>query len=103
MKKYHELGPSQQTKVKRQLKDTFAPAADHYASNRNLKLKKMIFEHTDGSEDDVVINAIPHRTYDNLNQVGMSNVGEIADAKVLTRVTDASYASLRSFYQDMPP
>ena len=102
-KKFHELGPSQQTKVKRDLKDTLAPAADHYVGNRDLKLKQLIFEHADGTEKDVIVNAIGHRTYANLTEVGKTFVADMADAKVLGRISDVSYANFRAICSDLPP
>ena len=102
-KKFHDLGPSQQTKVKKDLKDAFTTPADHYASNRDLKLKQLIFEHKDGTKEDVVINAVPHGTFNNLTEVGKKTVQEMGDAKVIGRVSDSSYAALRSISPKLPP
>jgi predicted nucleic acid-binding Zn-ribbon protein len=48
MKAYHDLGPSQKTKVNRQFNNTFAPEVNEYLRKRKLTLGHVILEDVEG-------------------------------------------------------
>ena len=102
-KAFHDLGPSQKTKVKRKLKEDIFPSVNDYLKKRKLEVGQLMLEDVEGVERNVVVASHAPHKFEDLTQVERQAVASISDARILSRQSEISYRALRRLHPSLPP
>ena len=100
-KEFHDLKHAQQSVVKREIRDVIGSELDTFLKKRKLSLGYMVLEHVGGEKENIRIYA-HHRKYEELTPIQLETVARITEEKIIQRMADDSYASLRRIVPDLP-
>ena len=99
-KRFGELAPSTIKKTRFAIKEKFTGPINSYASNRGLRLEKLILQDGDGERLEVQVE--PQHTYDNLSKAEKRRVELASRWKDLNRIPDRVYAAAKNV-SHLPP
>ena len=102
-KPYHELGPAQKKRVRREVREVIAPELNTLFNERSLACNRLVLEDVDGEKENVPIHITPHHKYDQLTPIERDAVQKFSDAKSINYVSDETYASFRRLNPEIPP
>ena len=102
-KSFHDLGPSQRTKVKRKIKEDIFPCLNEYLKKRKLEVGQLSLKDADDDEQNVLVSAHAPHKFEDLTNAERKIVASISDARILTRQSETSYRALRQLHPALPP
>ena len=103
LKQYKELGESARTKLKRKFRDAFVGEMNEAVKKRGLEVVHIEMRDMNDGEDKIRVNALRAHTYSELTPLEKLRVQDISDVKSIRRISNITYAALRSFAVDLSP
>ena len=93
-KRFGDLAPSTVKKTRSAIKEKFADSINNFASNRGLRLEKLILQ--DGEGERLEVQVEPEHTYANLTKGEKKRVELASRWKDVNRIPDRVYASAKN-------